>query len=93
MHSLWRNSSVYKFNKKKNIKNVYYSFYDVDNRTGKKSSQILLKNNIKTSLILNNNYTDFYQSYFENKKNSLPLVDGKIAISQDCFKSFRTNTK
>jgi len=71
--------------KKKNIKNVYYSFYDVDNRTGKKSSQILLKNNIKTSLILNNNYTDFYQSYFENKKNSLPLVDGKIAISQDWF--------
>ena len=66
--------------KKKKIKKVYYSFYDPDTRTHKKAKEILksaFKNKIE------NKYKDFYKSYFINKKKNFPLIDAKLAISND----------
>ena len=64
--------------KKKGIKKVYYCFNDPDIRTHKKAKKILKK--IKQ---IDNKNKDFYKSYFLNKKNKLPFVDAKIAISKD----------
>ena len=64
--------------KKKGIKKVYYCFDDPDIRTHKKAKKILKK--IKQ---IDNKNKDFYKSYFLNKKNKLPFVDAKIAISKD----------
>jgi diaminohydroxyphosphoribosylaminopyrimidine deaminase/5-amino-6-(5-phosphoribosylamino)uracil reductase len=69
----------------KKIKNVYFSTYDIDKRTAKKSQQLLIKKNIKIfkkNLLKINN---FYKSYFLNKKKNLPFVDAKIALSRDYY--------
>ena len=71
--------------KKKKIKNVYYAFEDPDIRTFKKAKKILKKKNIKSKLIKSNEYKNFYDSYFFNKKFNLPFVTAKIAISKDYF--------
>ncbi len=71
--------------KKKGIKRVFFSFYDVDKRTSKKSVKKLNKVQIKVYKKINKNYKDFYQSYFSNKKYNLPYVDAKIAVSKDYF--------
>ncbi len=68
---------------KKKIKNVYYAFEDPDVRTFKKAKKILNKKNIKSKLISLKKYNKFYKSYFINKKLSIPLITGKIAISKD----------
>jgi len=71
--------------KDKKINNVYYSFNDVDLRTKKKANLLLKKNNIR---VLKKNlykYNNFYQSYFLNKRNLIPLVDAKIALSKDYY--------
>jgi diaminohydroxyphosphoribosylaminopyrimidine deaminase/5-amino-6-(5-phosphoribosylamino)uracil reductase len=69
----------------KKIKKVFFSFYDVDNRSAKKSKIILKKKNINVIKKNNNTYDNFYQSFFINKLKNLPLVDAKIAISKDFF--------
>ncbi len=69
--------------KKKKIKNIYYSFYDPDNRTYKKAKKYL-RGAIKLNNI-NNEYKDFYKSYYLNKKKNFPLIDAKVAISKDFF--------
>lgn len=71
--------------KKKKIKRVFFSFFDLDKRTKKKAQSVLSKKNIKAHLIKSSQIKDFYQSYYLNKKRSLPLVDAKIAISKDYF--------
>ena len=68
---------------KKKIKNVYYAFEDPDIRTFKKAKKFLTNKGIKTKLIHSKKYSKFYQSYFINKKLSIPFVTGKIAISKD----------
>ena len=68
---------------KKRIKKVYYSFEDPDTRTFKKAKQILKLNGIKSKLIRTKRYSNFYKSYFLNKKLSVPYVSAKIAISKD----------
>ncbi len=68
---------------KKKIKDVYFSFYDVDKRTAKKSKSKLIKKKIKVYKKKVDNFHNFYQSYFLNKKKNLPLIDGKIALSKD----------
>jgi diaminohydroxyphosphoribosylaminopyrimidine deaminase/5-amino-6-(5-phosphoribosylamino)uracil reductase len=68
---------------KKKIKNVYYAFEDPDVRTFKKAKKFLTNKGIKTKLIHSKKYSKFYQSYFINKKLSIPFVTGKIAISKD----------
>ncbi len=71
--------------KNKHIKNVYFSFNDVDFRTAKKSTKVLLQKKIKVYQCKSNNFNDFYQSYFINKKKNLPLIDAKIALSKDYY--------
>ena len=68
---------------KKKIKNVYYAFEDPDTRTFRKAKKIFNQKGIKSKLISSKNYSKFYKSYFINKKLSLPLIDAKIAISND----------
>ena len=68
---------------KKKIKNVFYAFEDPDIRTFKKAKKFLTQKGIKTKLITSKKYNKFYQSYFINKKLSIPFITGKIAISKD----------
>ena len=70
---------------KKKIKNVFYAFEDPDIRTFKKAKRFLTLRGIKTKLIHSKKYRNFYQSYFVNKKSSIPFITGKIAISKDYF--------
>jgi diaminohydroxyphosphoribosylaminopyrimidine deaminase / 5-amino-6-(5-phosphoribosylamino)uracil reductase len=70
---------------KKKIKKVFYSFNDPDLRTFKKAKMILESNKIKTKLIKNINFKDFYKSYFYNKKYNLPFISAKIALSKDYY--------
>ena len=71
--------------KNKKIKNVYYAFEDPDVRTFRKANKILKKNKIKSKLIKNKNYKDFYRSYYFNKKFKLPYITAKIALSKDFY--------
>ncbi len=68
---------------KKGIKRVFFSFYDLDKRTAKKIKLKLNKKKIKVHKKLNKKFKDFYQSYYLNKKNDIPFIDAKIAISKD----------
>ena len=69
--------------KKKNIKNVFFTFNDPDVRTHKKAKKVLKK--ITKLKKLNLEHKDFYRSYFFNKINKFPLIDAKLAISKDMF--------
>ena len=70
---------------KKKIRNVFYSFNDPDLRTFKKAKTFLKKKKIKTKQIKSKNFSSFYDSYFLNKKNKIPLISAKIAISKDYY--------
>ena len=71
---------------KKKLKKVFYSVFDKDFRSKKKSKSILKKNKIFTSkLIDKKNGLDFYKSYYLQHSKNLPLIDAKIAISNDYF--------
>ena len=69
---------------KSKISKVIYSVKDIDKRVYGKTYKILkLKNiNIKIGL-LENIISQFYIPYFFNRKNKLPYVTGKIAISKN----------
>ena len=68
---------------KKGIKNVYFSFEDPDIRTFRRAKKILSKKKIRVNLIRTKKYSNFYKSYFINKKFCIPLITAKIAISKD----------
>ena len=68
--------------KQKGLKKVYYCFEDPDIRTYKKAKKVL-NSKIKKIKRIDNRNKDFYKSYFLNKKNKLPFIDAKIAISKD----------
>ena len=70
--------------KKKKIKKVYYCFDDPDQRTYQKAKKILKKKIVKLKKNFFNS-KNFYESYYINKKEKIPLVDAKIAISKDYF--------
>ena len=71
---------------KKKVRKVYFSIYDPDTRSFKKSIKFFRKKNIRTSKgILSNEVKDFYKSYIKYKKNKLPFVTSKIAVSKDFF--------
>ena len=70
---------------KKKIKKVYYAFEDPDLRTFKKAKKILSLKSIKSKLISIKKYSKFYNSYFFNKRFSIPYVAAKIAMSRDIF--------
>ncbi len=69
--------------KKKKIKKVYYVFDDLDERT-KNKAKLVLKGAFKLDKV-KKKYKNFYKSYYINKKDKLPLIDAKIAISKDFF--------
>ncbi len=70
---------------KKGVKRVFFSFNDIDKRTSNKSKKDLRKRKIKVHKKFNNNFKDFYQSYFSIQKNVIPFLDAKIAVSKDFF--------
>jgi diaminohydroxyphosphoribosylaminopyrimidine deaminase/5-amino-6-(5-phosphoribosylamino)uracil reductase len=76
---------------KKKIKEVYYAFEDPDIRTFKKSKKIFIQNGIKSKLIRTKNYSEFYKSYFINKKLLIPQITAKIAVSKDYFTISKQN--
>ena len=78
---------------KKGIKRVYFSFYDVDKRTAKKSKPVLFKKKIKTYRKNLKNFNKFYESYFFTRKNYTPYIDAKIAISKDFYTIKKNRSK
>ena len=70
--------------KEKGISKVYFSLFDSDSRSKKKSKEILQKNKILVKdSILKDYGQKFYESYYLQHSPHLPLIDGKIAISKD----------
>lgn len=82
---------------KKKIKNVFFPINDVDTRTAHKAKKILKRKKINVIRQKNNKYAKkFYESYLLYKKFGKPLLDAKIAISNDFYtkskdKEFITN--
>ena len=75
---------------KKKIKRVFFSVKDPDLRSYNKSTKQLKMNKVKVKNgILDFYIKNFYKSYFKSKKNTLPFVTAKMAISKD----FYTNNK
>ena len=72
--------------KKKGVKKVFYSTVDFDVRSKNKAKNILFKKNILTdSFFLKKKGLNFYNSYYRLKRNQLPIIDAKIAISKDYY--------
>ena len=71
--------------KKKQIKNIYFVFNDVDKRTMGRIKKVLNKSKIKVFNKKTIFYDDFYQSYYLNKKKGFPLIDAKVALSKDFY--------
>ena len=68
----------------KKIKEVYYSINDIDKRVQGKTSKILKSKNIIVKKgLLKNEITNLYEPYMFSKKNKIPYVTGKIAISKN----------
>ena len=71
---------------KNKIKKVYFSVLDPDKRSFNKSSKILNSKGILVSKgIFSKHVNEFYKSYFNSKKNHLPFVTCKLAVSKDFF--------
>ena len=69
---------------KNKIGEVYYSIDDIDFKVKGKSYSILRKNNIRVKKgLLRKDAQNLYKSYFFNRKNKLPYVIGKIAVSKN----------
>ena len=69
---------------KSKISEVIFSIKDIDKRVRGKTHKVLIskKINVKSGL-LKDKMALFYVPYFFNKKNKLPYVTGKIAISKN----------
>ena len=69
---------------KNKIKEVIYSVEDIDKKVKGKSFKILKSKNIIVKKgLLKKDVSNFYSTYFFNRKNELPFVIGKIAISKN----------
>ena len=69
---------------KNKVGKVFYSVEDVDKKVKGKSFKILKSNNIDVKKgLLNKEINYFYNPYFFNRKNKIPYVTGKIAISKN----------
>ena len=69
---------------KSGISQIYYPTEDIDKKVKGKSFKILTKNKIKVNRgLLKSLSKDFYKSYNINRKNKLPYVTGKIAVSRN----------
>ena len=71
---------------KRKINNVFFSVKDADPRSYDKSANYLKRRNIKVKNgILYEKINSFYKSYFKYKKNELPFVTCKLAVSKDLY--------
>jgi len=69
---------------KNKIKEIIYSVDDVDKKVKGKSFKILKSKNLVVKKgLLNKEITNFYKPYFFNRRNNIPYVTGKIAISKN----------
>ena len=69
---------------KNKIKEVVYAVEDIDKKVKGKTLKILQSKNILVKKnLLKNEVNNFYIPYFFNRKNNLPYVTGKIAISKN----------
>ena len=72
--------------KSKKVKRVFYSIDDIDERSKNKSQKALSKKNISISkFFLKKRAIKFYESYYRLRKNKLPVIDAKLALSKDYF--------
>ena len=71
---------------KHGIKRVYFSIKDPDIRSYNKSSILFKKKGVTVKHGINfSKINYFYRSYFKYKKEKLPFVTAKIAISKDYY--------
>ena len=85
-----KNPSCTKIIKKKKIKKVIYSFDDYDVRVLNYSKYDLKKNKIKIRKIsMNNPCFNEIKKYNYSKKNELPYITAKLAISSDYFTKYK----
>jgi len=71
---------------KKKVKKVIFSIKDPDVRSFNKCKSKLKKRGIAVSDgVLKNKINSFYSSYIKYKKNDLPFVTCKLAVSKDFF--------
>jgi len=69
---------------KNKISKIIYSVEDVDKKVKGKSFKILKsKDLIVKKGLLNKEINNFYKPYFFNRKNKIPYVTGKIAVSKN----------
>lgn len=69
---------------KSRIKEVVYAVEDIDKKVKGKTLKILQSKDILVKKnLLKNEVNNFYIPYFFNRKNNLPYVTGKIAISKN----------
>ena len=69
---------------KNKISEVFYSIEDIDKKVKGKSFKILKSKNIIVKRgLLKKEVGNFYKPYFFNRKNKIPYVTGKIAISKN----------
>ena len=69
---------------KNKISEVIYSIEDIDKKVKGKSFKILKSKNINVKKgLLKKEISNFYKPYFFNRKNKIPYVTGKIAISKN----------
>ena len=78
--------------KKQNIKSVYFSSFDPDNRSFKKAKKKLSKYNIKTFVNIYKSAGDkFYRDFYIKKKTKQIYITSKLATSKDFFISDKNN--
>ena len=69
---------------KNKISKIIYAVEDVDKKVKGKSFKILKSKNILVKKnLLSEEINNFYKPYFFNRKNKMPYVTGKIAISKN----------
>ena len=69
---------------KNKISKIIYSIEDVDKKVKGKSFKILMSKNIIVKKgLLSKEINNFYKPYFFNRKNKIPYVTGKIAVSKN----------
>ena len=69
---------------KNKIDEVIYSLEDVDKKARGKSFKVLKSKNIIVKKgLLKKDISNFYIPYFFNRKNNIPYVTGKIAVSKN----------
>jgi len=69
---------------KNKLNRVIYSVEDVDKKVKGKSFKIFVSKNIIVKKgLLSKEVNNFYKPYFINRKNKMPYVTGKIAVSKN----------